>query len=192
MTRCRPRNAVLRRQSRGPNARRETYRGYAHCQSPGEFHPSARRGAVPAASRRRRWQLRHLWLPGAVPAELPRRIGDSRSGGRPSSLSGSSAAQCPDVERLAKLVGYTLSRSANFETGRNAYLSQASIVAKCGYTKTGPVSRFRGALRDDGWLYREGKGPAPKGGGRPNDRYRLTVPKHAHKHDGSALPHVES
>lgn len=99
---------------------------------------------------------------------------------------------CPDVDRGFKFAGIVLSRSADFETGRNAYPSQASIAAKMGYTKTGPVSRALQALRDDGWLYREGKGPQPKGGGRPNDRYRLTEPKHDHRHDGSALPRVES
>jgi predicted ArsR family transcriptional regulator len=96
------------------------------------------------------------------------------------------------VDRICKHIGVVLSRSADFETGRNAYPSQARVAARAGYSKTGPVSRALDALRKDGWLYREGKGPAPKGGGRPNDKYRLTVPKHAHKHDGSALPHVES
>lgn len=97
---------------------------------------------------------------------------------------------CPDVPRAAKAVGWVLSRSADFESGRNAYPSQASIAAALDYSKTTPVSQQLEVLRDDGWIYRDGKGPAGASGYRP-DRYRLTLPKCPHKHDGSALPRVE-
>ncbi|WP_282763267.1 hypothetical protein [Actinoplanes sandaracinus] len=96
---------------------------------------------------------------------------------------------CPDVELKPKAVAIMVSRFADFETGRNAHPSQAKIAAMCGYSKTEPVSNILSSLRDDGWLYRDGKGPTLPNG-RANDRYRLTVPDCGHEHDGSALPDV--
>lgn len=99
---------------------------------------------------------------------------------------------CPSVSSSPVIaVGLTIATYAEWATGMECYPSQARLAAQLGFSSTRAVSNTLGVLRGLGWLSYRGK-VTVDGANHGNDEYWLTVPEHAHPHDGSALRKVKT